>query len=73
MTYYTEDDIREKLFALARECGTLLELSRRMGISLPYLSEFMNGRKSAGPSIAEFLGLEKVVRYVEIDSTSRHR
>lgn len=48
--------IREKI----EEAGSLRQLAIKWGISAPYLSDVVNGRRAPGPKITKHLGLKGV-------------
>lgn len=63
----TPDQVREWLRYIAtEEYPSLRACARTWGVSVPYLSDAVSGRRSIGPSLLNKLGLRKqvVVSYV---------
>jgi len=56
-------DLHARLRKLCREAGGQSAFSRKHGVSVAYVSDFLNGRQDAGPALLQAMGLRKVVRY----------
>ena len=64
MAYATDQDLAGIVKArLAKKGMTLRALAREMGISETYLSDFVHGRRNAGPTIIDKLGYQAIPHY----------
>jgi transcriptional regulator with XRE-family HTH domain len=68
----TNKDIIKRLKQLSQEAGSQAALAAKIGISTPYLSDVINGRRDPGPAIRQFLGIQKVVGYTPIACKHEH-
>lgn len=57
------DGLRRELATAIREAGGVNAFARSAGISPGYVSEVLNGKRPAGASIAEALGLQRLVAF----------
>lgn len=59
----TEGEVRERLAGAIRSygAGTQAGWARAHGVSAPYVSDVLAGRRAAGPAILVALGLRKPV------------
>lgn len=55
--------IPQKLSEWAKRLGSQRALAKELGVSEPYLSDVINGRRDPGPKILKALGLERIVDY----------
>lgn len=60
---YSELTVRQLLYNLVKREGSLGAVSKLIGVSKPFLSEVMRGKRMAGPKIAEFFDFERHVVY----------
>lgn len=59
-TYYTDAELAALLRAMMRRSGkTQKEWARQAKIGEAYLSDFLRGRRGAGPTILKAMGFEK--------------
>jgi transcriptional regulator with XRE-family HTH domain len=65
--YLPVEDVREELRLLADSMSTHKALADKMGISPAYLHDVLAGRREPGPKVLSFLGLKRVVVYVEAE------
>lgn len=56
--YYSNDQLREKVRQMVDYDNTQKAIAARLGVSGVYLSDFLNGRRAAGPKILSGLGYE---------------
>jgi hypothetical protein len=67
-TMLTGDDIdreiRNRIWAAVEAEGSLRRVANAWGVSVSYISEVYNGRKSCGKAILDRIGLERVERQV---------
>lgn len=56
-------DLHAILRKLCCEAGGQSAFARDHGVSIAYVSDFLNGRQDAGPALLKAMGLRKVVRY----------
>jgi DNA-binding transcriptional regulator YdaS (Cro superfamily) len=59
----TEDEVREEARLACQIKGSQTAFADEIGVSVPYLNDFLKGRRQPGPSILRALGLVKVVTY----------
>lgn len=62
-TYKTEKDLAAELKRQLVERGAQAEWAKRAGVSAVYVSDFVNGRRTAGPAILRALGYEATPYY----------
>jgi transcriptional regulator with XRE-family HTH domain len=62
MRYYSNDEIIA-LALIMRGERSQKALAKELGISEPYLSDFLNGRRDAGPAILKALGFDHMPFY----------
>lgn len=58
-------DVLRKLQARMEEVGSQKALADEIGVSQPYLSDVLKGKRDPGPSILSHLGLKKSAVYEE--------
>lgn len=56
--YLSNDQLREKVRQMVDYDNTQKAIAARLGVSGVYLSDFLNGRRAAGPKILSGLGYE---------------
>lgn len=69
----TEQQVRERVEALVVKAGSMRALAREWGMTPSYLSDFLNGRRGAGPQIAGPLGLIQVVEVYFVEGKTEGR
>lgn len=69
----TEDDVRAEVRSACEAGGGQKTFAKKIGVSLPYLNDFLNSRRGLGPSILKALRLKKVIRYEKACSASEER
>ncbi len=62
----TKEQIIEVLKSEVQRLGSQKALAAKMGISLPYLSDIIQGRREPGPKVLAYLGLERQITYVKV-------
>jgi plasmid maintenance system antidote protein VapI len=62
----TTEQALDRLRARVAQYDTLTESAKALGVSAPYLSDILKGRRDIGPKIAQALRLEKTVRYNQL-------
>jgi hypothetical protein len=68
MTTYKDDrDLRQLVRAAIGQNGTQKAYADAVGISEAYLSDFLQGRRGAGPAILGALGFEATPYYRKAD------
>ena len=74
-TRFTEQQVRDQVEALVVKAGSLRKLAIEWEMSPAYLSDFLNGRRGAGPQIVKPLGLVQCVEvyYVAGEQPKRRR
>ncbi|MCK7461164.1 MAG: helix-turn-helix domain-containing protein [Sphingobacterium sp.] len=65
-TLYDSSGVRALLLKLADQHGSQKALARHLGISPTYLCDVIKGKREAGTTVLEALGLVRVVRYAKI-------
>lgn len=55
--------MRAEVKVACEEPGGQKAFAKKIGVSLPYLNDFLNYRRSPGPSLLKALRLKKVVNY----------
>lgn len=55
--------IPQKLRQWAERLGSQRALAKHLGVSEPYLSDVIHGRRDPGPKLLKALGLDRVVSY----------
>ena len=55
--------IPQKLSEWAERLGSQRALAKELGVSEPYLSDVIRGRREPGPKLLKARGLERVVDY----------
>lgn len=63
MSYASDRDIAEMLKAKLGPKRTQKVVAEELGISEAYLSDFLNGRRNAGPMILKGLGYDPTPHY----------
>lgn len=56
-------DLYTALCNKCTEAGGQSAFAKKHGVSVAYVSDVLNGRKSPGPALLKAMGLRKVVRY----------
>ena len=64
---YTKEEVLRRL-AEKQGSRTQTALAEEIGISRPYLSDVLNGRRDPGPAILSFVGLE--LGYIEAEDAA---
>lgn len=59
----TQTEFIEFLRKQVEKCGTQKEYASKIGVSLPYLNDVVNGRKEPGKRLITGAGFEKVITY----------
>ena len=62
--------LREYLKMLSAHDGQK-RLAGRMGISAAYLSDVINAKRAPGEKVLDWLGMEKVVRYIRCETVRK--
>jgi hypothetical protein len=60
----TEAQVLARLKYAAKSFPSDSAFARELGVSQPFLSNVMMGKKKPGPTILDYLGLKRVVVYV---------
>jgi len=58
----TDSEIRDRLRRCVTLAGSQRALADKIGVSAPYLSDVLLGRRPPGPTILAYLGLERHYR-----------
>ena len=70
MHYATDRDLAAHIKAQARAKNkTQRKMADELGISEAYLSDFLNGRRNAGPTILKRLGYDPTPHYKRLPKT----
>jgi hypothetical protein len=59
----TLEEFRADLRAACAEAGSQLAWSRQTGVSTPYISDVLSGRREPGQKLLDALDMDKVVDY----------
>jgi len=63
--YLTDDDVVERLRALCAD-RTQSSVARELGVSQPYLTDVLKGRRLPAQKLSLALGYRRVVRYLPL-------
>ena len=69
----SHEELISRLSALVSEAGTQKVLAQKLGISAPYLSDILMGKREPGGKVLRQLGLERVISYREVGPSSQKR
>jgi biotin operon repressor len=69
-TLYDSNGVRALLLKMADLHGSQKALARHLGISPAYLCDVIKGRRDAGTTVLDALGLVRVVRYAKIEEAA---
>jgi hypothetical protein len=58
--HLTHEDVVERLRSVTQE-SSMTAVANEIGVSLPYISEILRGRRPLGPRVIDYLGYEKQV------------
>lgn len=56
-------DVKQRLIKRAQQLGSRKALAAELGISQPYLSDILLGKREISFQLAEKLGLKKIIRF----------
>lgn len=65
--WLTPAALKDALSIRVKACGSQRTLAREIGVSEPYLSDVLNGRREPGAKLLEGLGYRRVVVYETLD------
>lgn len=64
----TDADVRDLIKTEITRHGSGHKLARKWGVSPPFLSMVLTGRRAPGPRVLQALGLEQRVVYIALSS-----
>jgi DNA-binding transcriptional regulator YdaS (Cro superfamily) len=64
--HIADEDLRQELREMA-DSATQAEIAASIGVSEPYLSQVLSGKRPVGPRIASFLGYVRECKFRKID------
>lgn len=64
MRYYTQDEVNQLVDQAIAQLGNDNRFAKELGVSRQFIRHIKLERRSPGQKVLDYLGLERVVRYI---------